>query len=60
MATGETTGGYLHGRKFVKSERHRPFAQINAFYNSVIVLYRPQLPMYVIHPPPSFPSGDKR
>jgi len=52
MARGETTREYLHGHKFVRSERHRPFAQINAFYNFVVVLCRPRPPTYAAHPPP--------
>ncbi|PWW79918.1 zf-DHHC-domain-containing protein [Tuber magnatum] len=47
MARGETTREYLHGHKFVRSERHRPFAQVNALYNYVIVLCRPRPPTYV-------------
>ncbi|KAG0637589.1 DHHC palmitoyltransferase-domain-containing protein [Tuber brumale] len=47
IARGETTREYLHGHKFVRSERHRPFSQINAFYNFVVVLCRPRPPTYV-------------
>jgi palmitoyltransferase ZDHHC9/14/18 len=44
MARGETTREYLHGHKFVRSERHRPFAQMNALFNFVVVLCRPRPP----------------
>ncbi|RPB08711.1 zf-DHHC-domain-containing protein [Morchella conica CCBAS932] len=47
MGRGETTREYLHGHKFVRSERHRPFSQQNIFKNFVVVLMRPKPPTYV-------------
>lgn len=47
MARGETTREYLHGHKFVRSERHRPFSQGLWWRNFVVVLCRPRPPTYV-------------
>lgn len=47
MARGETTREYLHGHKFVRSERHRPFSQGPWWRNFVVVLCRPRPPTYV-------------
>lgn len=44
IARGETTREYLHGHKFVRSERHRPFSQKSIFKNFVVVLCRPRPP----------------
>lgn len=47
MGRGETTREYLHGHKFVRSERHRPFSQQNILKNFVVVLCRPKPPTWV-------------
>ncbi|KAI5806886.1 DHHC palmitoyltransferase-domain-containing protein [Geopyxis carbonaria] len=44
MARGETTREYLHGHKFVKNERHRPFSQRSIWKNFIVVLCRPRPP----------------
>lgn len=46
MARGETTREYINGRKFVKKERYRPFAESNILRNFLIVLCRPRQPTY--------------
>jgi palmitoyltransferase ZDHHC9/14/18 len=47
MARGETTREYLHGHKFVRSERHRPFSFNSWWRNFIVVLCRPRPPSYV-------------
>lgn len=47
IARGETTREYLHGHKFVRSERHRPFSFNSWWRNFVVVLCRPRPPTYV-------------
>lgn len=47
MGRGETTREYLHGHKFVRSERHRPFSQQNVLKNFIVVLCRPKPPTWV-------------
>jgi len=47
MGRGETTRELLNGRKFVKSERHRPFDLGNVVKNYMAVLFRPRPPSYV-------------
>ncbi|KAL7272465.1 Eukaryotic peptide chain release factor GTP-binding subunit [Rhizina undulata] len=59
MGRGETTREYLHGHKFVRSERHRPFSQKNLFKNFVVVLCRPRPPTY-IQLKEKYQEGDQR
>lgn len=47
MARGETTREYINGHKFVKADRHRPFAQPSIFKNWIVVLLRPRSPTYL-------------
>lgn len=47
IARGETTREYLNSHKFVKIDRHRPFTQVSAFKNWVVVLLRPRPPTYL-------------
>ena len=44
VARGETTREYLHGHKFTRAERHRPFSQKSLWKNFVVVLCRPRMP----------------
>lgn len=44
IGRGETTREYLHGHKFTRSERHRPFSQKSLWKNFVVVLCRPRPP----------------
>ncbi|TGZ78001.1 zf-DHHC-domain-containing protein [Ascodesmis nigricans] len=59
IARGETTREYLHGHKFVRSERHRPFSQKSILKNFVVVLCRPRPPTYVDLKKP-YHKGDQR
>jgi palmitoyltransferase ZDHHC9/14/18 len=47
IARGETTREYLHGHKFIRAERHRPFSFHKWWKNFVVVLCRPRPPTYV-------------
>ena len=47
MARGETTREYLHGHKFMRSERHRPFSLGSWWRNLVVVLCRARGPSYL-------------
>ncbi|KAF8244651.1 zf-DHHC-domain-containing protein [Wilcoxina mikolae CBS 423.85] len=59
MARGETTREYLHGHKFVRNERHRPFSQGSWWRNFVVVLCRPRGPSYLEFKRP-YRKGDPR
>ena len=47
IARGETTREYLNSHKFLKKDRHRPFAQASAIRNWMAVLLRPRPPTYL-------------
>jgi palmitoyltransferase ZDHHC9/14/18 len=59
MGRGETTRELLNGRKFVKSERHRPFNMGNVVKNYMAVLFRPRPPSYV-EVKRKYEEGDQR
>ena len=47
IARGETTREYLNSHKFMKKDRHRPFAQSLLLQNWISVLIRPRPPTYM-------------
>ena len=59
VGRGETTREFLNSRKFVRSDRHRPFDQGNVFANWASVICRPRPPTYVEFKKPYAP-GDQR
>ena len=59
IARGETTREYLNSHKFLKSDRHRPFTQVSAFKNWVVVLLRPRPPTYLRFKQ-KYEEGDQR
>lgn len=59
IARGETTREYLNSHKFVKNDRHRPFTQVRAFKNWVVVLLRPRPPTYLRFKQ-KYEEGDQR
>ena len=59
IARGETTREYLNSHKFVKNDRHRPFTQVSAFKNWVVVLLRPRPPTYLRFKQ-KYEEGDQR
>ena len=59
IARGETTREYLNSHKFLKNDRHRPFTQVSAFKNWVVVLLRPRPPTYLRFKQ-KYEEGDQR
>ena len=59
MGRGETTREYLNSHKFAKTDRHRPFTQMNFIKNWVAVLGRPRPPTY-LHFKRQYEQGDQR
>lgn len=59
IGRGETTREYLNSHKFFKSDRHRPFTQVSAAKNWVVVLLRPRPPTYLRFKQ-KYEEGDQR
>lgn len=59
IARGETTREYLNSHKFLKNDRHRPFTQVSAFKNWLVVLLRPRPPTYLRFKQ-KYEEGDQR
>lgn len=47
LARGETTREYLNSHKFLKKDRHHPFAQRTVLRNWAVALLRPRPPTYL-------------